>query len=491
VPAAPVPSVSPTTDFEAVIGLEVHAQLQVRTKIFCGCSTAFGAAPNTQTCPVCLGLPGALPVLNAAAVEAAIAAALALDCDVQATSEFARKNYFYPDLPKGYQISQFDRPLATGGKVTLDLDGTPVHVGITRIHMEEDAGKSLHDADADATRTHIDLNRAGTPLIEIVSEPDLRSAATAAAYFAHVRDVLVAIGVSDGNLEEGSLRCDANVSVRPKGTTSFGTKVEIKNVNSFRFLQKAIEYEIARQAEAVARGEAIVQETRLFDAETGRTESMRSKEESHDYRYFPEPDLPLLVVDPALVEAVRSRLPELPQARRARFVAQYALPPYDAGVLTQSRDVADYFEEAARQSNNPKAASNWVMGDVLRRLKDGRDDSVLDAPVTPEALAELIAAVESGQISGTVARGVFDTMWQTGEAAGVIIAREGLVQIDDTAAIDAAIADVLAANADAVAKYRDGKTQSFGFLVGQVMKATGGKANPKVVNGRLRAALEG
>ncbi len=484
-PASAAPSVS-DVPLEAVIGLEVHAQLSTHSKIFCGCSTAFGARPNTQTCPVCLGLPGALPVLNGAAVDAAIAAALALDCTVQPTSEFARKNYFYPDLPKGYQISQFDRPLATAGRVHLDVGGQVVTVGITRIHMEEDAGKSLHEADA--TRTHIDLNRAGTPLIEIVSDPDIRSADAAAAYFEHVRDVLVAIGVTDGNLEEGSLRCDANVSVRPAGTSTFGTKVEVKNVNSFRYLQKAIEHEIARQSAVVGRGEAVVQETRLFDADTGRTVSMRTKEEAHDYRYFPEPDLPLLVVTEDHVARVRAALPELPHLRRARFVEQYGLPPYDAGVLTQSRAVADYFEEVAARVP-PKAASNWVMGEVLRRSK-GDPAGVAASPVSPDALAELVDAVEAGTISGSVGKDVFEQMWDSGERASVIIAREGLVQIDDERALASAIDEVLAGHPDAVARYREGKTQSFGFLVGQVMKATGGKANPKTVNGLLRRALD-
>jgi aspartyl-tRNA(Asn)/glutamyl-tRNA(Gln) amidotransferase subunit B len=476
-------------DFEAVIGLEVHAQLFTRSKIFCGCSTTFGAPPNAQTCPVCLGLPGALPVLNDAALDAALSAALSLGCVVHPASEFARKSYFYPDLPKGYQISQFDRPLATGGAVDLDLPDGQVRIGITRIHMEEDAGKSLHAAGLDAARTHIDLNRAGTPLIEIVSEPDLRSGEAAAAYFQQVRAILVAIGVNDGNMEEGSLRCDANVSVRPRGAEIFGTKVEVKNVNSFRFLQKAIEYEIVRQSDLVASGGRVVQETRLFDADTGRTVSMRTKEDSHDYRYFPEPDLPLVVITPARLARVRAALPELPHARRSRLVAQYGLPPYDAGVLTRSMDVADYFEEVAARVN-PKLASNWVMGEVLRRVKD-EAGGMAALPVSAAALAELIGAIEAGTISGSVGKDVFEKMWATGDAASVIIAREGLVQIDDESALRAAIDEVLAAHADAVAKYREGRTQSFGFLVGQVMKATGGKANPKAVNGLLRRVLEG
>jgi aspartyl-tRNA(Asn)/glutamyl-tRNA(Gln) amidotransferase subunit B len=474
--------------FEAVIGLEVHAQLQTRTKIFCGCTPSFGDPPNTHTCPVCLGMPGALPVLNADAVDKAIAAALALGCTIHDVSEFARKNYFYPDLPKGYQISQFDRPIATGGHVDLDVDGQAVHVGITRIHMEEDAGKSLHEGTGDPNLTGIDLNRAGTPLIEIVSEPDLRSAAAAAAYFTHVRDVLVAIGVNDGNLEEGSLRCDANVSVRPVGQDAFGTKVEVKNVNSFRFLQKAIEYEIARQSALVGDGGVVVQETRLFDPDTGRTFSMRSKEEAHDYRYFPEPDLPLLVLLPGQVDRVRASLPELPAARRARFVAQYGLPAYDAGVLTQDVALGTYFEQVAAAAP-PKPASNWVMGDVLRKLKES-DASIADVPVAASALAELVRLVDDGTISTAAAKQVFEAMWTSGEAASVIVEREGLKQVGDEAALLAHVATVLAANPDAVSSYKAGRAQAIGALVGQVMKLTRGTANPKVVHALIQRQLD-
>ena len=474
--------------YEPVIGLEIHAQLRTRTKIFCGCSTAFGAPPNTQVCPVCLGLPGTLPVLNRQAVDYAIKAALALGCEIQPESIFARKNYFYPDLPKGYQISQYERPLALGGG--LDISGAPGRVGLTRIHMEEDAGKSLHEGFPDSERrTYVDYNRSGVPLIEIVSEPDLRSAAGAAEFFTKLREILVSLGVNDGNMEEGSLRCDANVSVRPAGQDAFGTKAEVKDLNAFRYVQKAIEYEVERQVEVLEGGGRVVQETRLFDSATGRTHSMRSKEEAHDYRYFPEPDLPPLVVDAARIEAVRATMTELPEARRHRFVAAYGLPEYDAGVLTQSSALADYFEQVAAAASNPKAASNWVMGELLRTLNE-RGKTIGDVPLTPVALGGLIALVEKGTISSSIAKDVFAKMYETGKPAEEIVVSEGLAQNSDEAALLSIVRDIMNKNADAVAQYRAGKTQTFGFLVGQVMKGSAGKANPKVANQLLKRELD-
>jgi aspartyl-tRNA(Asn)/glutamyl-tRNA(Gln) amidotransferase subunit B len=475
--------------YEAVIGLEIHAQLLTRTKIFCGCPTTYGAPPNTHVCPVCLGYPGALPVLNRVAVDHAVRAALALGCTVQERSVFARKNYFYPDLPKGYQISQYELPLALGGGLDLVVDGERRAIRLTRIHMEEDAGKSLHEGFADSERrTYLDYNRAGVPLIEIVSEPDMRSPTEAASFFETLRQILVWIGVNDGNMEEGSLRCDANVSVRRVGEQALGTKVEVKNVNSFRYLQKALEYEIERQVDVVEHGGRIVQETRLFDSAQGRTYSMRSKEEAHDYRYFPEPDLPPVVVTDDRREAMARLLPELPEPRMHRFVREYGLPVYDAQLLTQTRGLADYFETVARASGNPKAASNWIMGEVLRTLKE-RGASVDEVPLEPERLAGLIQVVDRGTISSTVAKDVFARMYESRRTAAEIVAAEGLAQNSDADALLPLVHAAIAGNPDAVDQVRKGRNNAFGFLVGHVMKASGGKANPKLVNDLLRKAL--
>jgi aspartyl-tRNA(Asn)/glutamyl-tRNA(Gln) amidotransferase subunit B len=476
--------------FEPVIGLEIHAQLSTATKIFCGCPTTFGAPPNTNICPVCLGLPGALPVLNRHAVELAIKAALALNCTVQTESIFARKNYFYPDLPKGYQISQYERPLATRGWLEVPGDGSALRIGITRIHMEEDAGKSLHHGFPDSDRaTYLDFNRSGVPLIEIVTEPDLRSAADAAACFTRLRETLVALGVNDGNMEEGSLRCDANVSVRSAGAQTLGTKAEVKNVNSFRYLQKALEFEITRQIALVERGERVRQETRLFDSDTGETASMRSKEEAHDYRYFPEPDLPPLQVDPAWIDTIRAALPELPEARKRRFVTTFGLGEYDADVIVRLPGAADYFERMVAAGASAKAAGNWLQGEVRRKLKDLGAEDMTTVPIAPDALAALAGLVDRGVISSTVAKDVFEKMWTTGRSAQAIIDAEGLGQIGDETALAAIVADVMGRHSDVVAQFRAGKTATLGFLVGQVMKASDGKANPKVVSELVRRFL--
>ena len=476
--------------FEAVIGLEIHAQLRTETKIFCGCRTVFGTAPNTQICPVCLGLPGALPVLNRRAVDLAVRAALVLGCRVNERSIFARKNYFYPDLPKGYQISQYDRPLAGGGHVILQRADASRQVGITRVHLEEDAGKSLHEGAAVAAdRTSVDFNRAGVPLIEIVTEPDLRSAGDAAAFFEHLRSTLVWIGVNDGNMEEGSLRCDANVSVRRDGAARLGTKVEVKNLNSFRYLRQALEYEIERQTALLESGRAVEQETRLWDQAASRTVSMRGKEEAHDYRYFPEPDLPPVAVDPARLEALRSDLPELPAARRARFATAMGLSEYDATELTRAREVADYFEQVIGAGAPPKSAANWVLGELTRLLNERRL-SVERSPVAPRALAGLLALIERGTISSSTAKEVFERMSRSGRSAGEIVEAEGLAQIRDTDALEAAVRQVLSEHPGPAAQYRAGQTRILGFLVGQVMKATGGKASPPIVNQLLRRTLD-
>jgi aspartyl-tRNA(Asn)/glutamyl-tRNA(Gln) amidotransferase subunit B len=481
-----------SVEFEPVIGLEVHAQLLTSTKIFCGCSAAFGAPPNTNVCAVCLGLPGALPVLNRRAVELAVRAALALGCTIHARSIFARKNYFYPDLPKGYQISQYEQPFATGGGIPLPGGARMAVVGLTRIHMEEDAGKSLHHGLPDSDRsTALDFNRSGVPLIEIVTEPELRSAADAAACFAKLREILVALGVNDGNMEEGSLRCDANVSVRPVGASAFGTKTEIKNVNSFRYVQKAIEFEIERQIEVVTRGGAVRQETRLWDSDAGETTSMRSKEEAHDYRYFPEPDLPPLAIPAEWVDQIRRALPELPEARKARYVSAFGLSEYDADVLVRAvPGGADYFEALLRAGAPAKAAANWIQGEIRRRLKDLGAEHIQAVPVAPDRLAELINVVEQGVVSSTVGKDVFDKMWSTGRSATEIIEREGLAQMGDEVALRSMVEAVIASQTDAVAQYRAGRKSTLGFLVGQVMKASQGKANPKVVSDLLTKALE-
>jgi aspartyl-tRNA(Asn)/glutamyl-tRNA(Gln) amidotransferase subunit B len=439
---------------------------------------------------VCLGLPGALPVLNRRAVELAVRAALALGCTVQERSIFARKNYFYPDLPKGYQISQYDRPLATDGALEFAVRGETRRVGIIRVHLEEDAGKSLHEGLPDSDRaTALDFNRSGVPLIEIVSHPDVRHAADAAEYFSRLRAILVATGVTDGNMEEGSLRCDANISVRPAGTETLGVKIEIKNLNSFRHVQRALEYEIDRQISLLEGGGRVEHETRLWDPSAGRTLSMRSKEEAHDYRYFPEPDLPPLQIEARWIDDVRAALPELPDAQRLRFVAQYALPDYDAALLTQSAATAAFFEATAAASGNAKAASNWIMGELARKMKElGVGIEVI--PLAPAALADLIRLVDSGTISGPTAKDVFEKMYDSGRSAADIVAAEGLGRIDDEGAVEAAVAKVLKANLDAVAQYRAGKRQTFGFLVGQVIKSMGGKANPALVNTIVRRELD-
>ncbi len=475
--------------WEAVIGLELHAQLATRTKIFSGASTAYGAEANTQACAIDLGMPGMLPVLNERAVRFAVRLGLALGAEVAGRSVFARKNYFYPDLPKGYQISQYEIPVVGTGHLDIELeDGSRKRIGVTRAHLEEDAGKSLHEGFTGMSG--IDLNRAGTPLLEIVSEPELRSAKEAVAYMKKMHSLVRYLGICDGNMQEGSFRCDANVSVRPVGQLEFGTRAELKNLNSFRFVERAINFEIERQIELIEDGGTVVQETRLFDPDRGETRSMRGKEEAHDYRYFPDPDLLPLEITPGFIEEVRAELPELPDAKRARFAGDYGLPDYDAGVLTSSRELADYFEAVASSCGDAKLAANWVMGEFSGALnKAGLD--IADSPVDAEALAGLLRRIVDETISGKIAKEVFEAMWQGEGDADTVIADRGLEQVTDSSAIEAMVDEAIAANPQQLEQYRAGKTKLMGFFVGQVMKASGGKANPQQVNEILKQRLDG
>ena len=473
--------------FEAVIGLEVHAQLKTRTKIFCSCSTRFGAPSNAHTCPVCLGMPGVLPVLNKKVVDYTITMALATNCRINPRSRFARKNYFYPDLPKGYQISQYELPIAEHGHLYVERDEGRIRVGITRIHMEEDAGKLMHDPDRPISR--VDLNRTGVPLMEIVSEPDIRTPEQAGAYLRQLRTIVRYLDICDGNMEEGSFRCDANVSIRPKGEQSLGTRTEIKNLNSFRHVENALRYEIIRQQEVVAEGQAVIQETRLWNERHNRTTSMRGKEEAHDYRYFPDPDLLPLLIDEQWIANIKNSLPELPEAKRQRFVTELGLPAYDAQLLTSSRELADYYEQCLSLFPHPKTVSNWVMGNLLAFLKQ-TGKPITESPIKPVDLARLLSLVEEGRISTKIAKTVFEEMAASGKTPKEIVAEKGLSQVTDESALAAAIDQVLERSENEVAAYRNGKTKLMGFFVGQVMKATGGKANPKIVNQILRQKLE-
>ena len=484
-------TVETRTQYEAVIGLEVHVQLLTQSKIFCSCSTRFGDPPNSNSCPVCLGLPGALPVLNREAVSMAMRAAMALNCTINPRSRFARKNYFYPDLPKGYQISQYDEPLAEYGWIDIEVDGVPKRIGITRVHLEEDAGKSLHEGFPDSDcKSYIDLNRSGVPLIEIVSEPDLRTPEEAYEYLTRLKTLMLYLEVSDCNMEEGSLRCDANVSVRPTGATELGTKTEVKNLNSFRFLQKALAYEIGRQTEILENGGTITQETRLWDSKEQRTYGMRSKEFAHDYRYFPEPDLLPLVITEGWKEEVRRTLPELPEARKQRFIREYALPGYDAAQLTSSKALADYFEQAAKASGQAKLAANWILSELLYLLKEvGKD--ITDSPVAAANLAELLLLIDKGTVSGKMAKGILAEMFASGKRASEVMAEKGLEQINDADQLAALAREIMSKNPAQVELYRKGKAATLGWFVGQVMKATGGQANPQLVQEVLKKELAG
>jgi aspartyl-tRNA(Asn)/glutamyl-tRNA(Gln) amidotransferase subunit B len=480
--------------YEAVIGLEVHAQLQTNTKIFCGCETAFGEEANTRTCPVCIGMPGVLPVLNRKAVEYIIKTGVATHCTISPVSRFARKNYFYPDLPKGYQISQYELPLCEKGYVEIVVDGTVKRIGLTRIHLEEDAGKNLHTSESGASL--VDLNRAGTPLMEIVSEPDIRTADEAAEYLKKLRSILRYIEVSDADMEKGNFRCDINISLRPVGAKEYGTRAEVKNVNSFKFVQKAIEYEIKRQAQVLDEGGKVVQETRLFDSSKGVTFSMRSKEEAHDYRYFPEPDLVPVVTTREQIESIRKTITELPDAKRERFVQQYNLPEYDAETLTATVAMSGFYESTVAASSAisvsmpdlPKVVSNWTMGELARLLnEDGKE--IEAAPIKPQQIAGMLKLIGDGTISTKIAKTVFEEMYRSGKDAETVVKEKGLVQVSDTGAIEQIIADVIKANPAQHADYKGGKDKLFGFFVGQVMKASKGKANPEMVNELLKKKL--
>ncbi len=472
--------------YEAVIGLEVHAQLSTETKIFCSCSTKFGAEPNSQVCPICLGMPGVLPVLNKKALEYAAMAAIATNCTVHNVSRFDRKNYFYPDLPKGYQITQYEQPLCTGGQLVIDLDGETKIIRINRIHMEEDAGKLIHEDSEHYS--FVDLNRTGVPLIEIVSEPDMSSADEAVAYMKKLRAILTFIGVCDGNMEEGSLRCDANISVRPVGSDKLGTKAEIKNVNSFRFVQKAIEYEIERQISVIENGGKVVQETRLFDSNKNVTFSMRSKEEAHDYRYFPDPDLLPVVLEDKEIQTMQESLPELPDKRYDRFIKDYKLPEASALVLTSTKALADYFEDALEFCSDTKIVSNWIINEVLREIGD--EDEIINFKITPKELSKLLGLIQKGSISGKIAKDVFSQMIETGQSAEQIVKEKGLEQISDEGELESLVEAIVNNHPDEVKRFKDGDQKLLGFFVGQVMKETKGKANPKVINELLRKQLK-
>lgn len=476
-------------EYEPVIGLEVHAQLLTQSKIFCNCSTRFGEEPNTLTCPVCTGSPGSLPVLNKKVVEYTLRAALAAHCQIAPYSLFARKNYFYPDLPKGYQISQYELPLTVDGYIDIQIDSQKKRIGIIRIHMEEDAGKLIHDLSSEqGSHSYVDFNRTGVPLIEIVSAPDIRSSEEASAYLRKLRAILMFLDICDGNMEEGSFRCDANVSIRPTGQKTFGVKTEIKNINSFRNVQRALDFEIRRQTALLDQGEGVLQETRLWDAGKGVTISMRGKEEAHDYRYFPDPDLVPLLIDPKWIEEIRASLPELPEAKKERFIREYGIPEYDAEILTTSRSLANYYESCLGHYPRPKIVSNWIMSELLRELKKD-DREIEECPVPALHLSEMLKLIDEGIISGKIAKSVFEEMYQSGKRALEIVREKNLVQVSDSAEIERIVGEVLSANHEKVEAYRKGKEKLFGFFVGQVMKATQGKANPQMVNDLLKKKL--